>query len=336
MACSGIIVTGFSTSTLHPRSKAIFVCSKWRPDGVNINTKCKSCSGNGRVRNNRKLAVTIPAGIEDNSKIFLVKKISFDKKKRKLIISKYKQDKSYEVPAKDIVLDEIKLEGKKVDKLEIQFSHVDFWSFLIKEYNILSIEDFITSAIEYYNIKNYDHLNIFLESFNSDFTYYKVVDKDKVYLNPKDIVSKILNNLDIKKQKDDLSKDFIRALNENHNLDNVDWAKYNEQIAQIINYLAGEKKYSRTFIESVKDALGANNYLEILSLLKSDGTYLRTLSPSTLTHFINFQKEVSIDDIVLISSPSLSIFNISMMLFSFKIFSRHLFISTTSHFSFPM
>jgi len=58
--------------------------------------------------------------IEDNSKIFLVKKISFDKKKRKLIISKYKQDKSYEVPAKDIVLDEIKLEGKKVDKLEIQ------------------------------------------------------------------------------------------------------------------------------------------------------------------------------------------------------------------------
>ena len=140
--------------------------------------------------------------IEDNSKIFLVKKISFDKKKRKLIISKYKQDKSYEVPAKDIVLDEIKLEGKKVDKLEIQFSHVDFWSFLIKEYNILSIEDFITSAIEYYNIKNYDHLNIFLESFNSDFTYYKVVDKDKVYLNPKDIVSKILNNLDIKKQKE--------------------------------------------------------------------------------------------------------------------------------------
>ena len=217
--------------------------------------------------------------IEDNSKIFLVKKISFDKKKRKLIISKYKQDKSYEVPAKDIVLDEIKLEGKKVDKLEIQFSHVDFWSFLIKEYNILSIEDFITSAIEYYNIKNYDHLNIFLESFNSDFTYYKVVDKDKVYLNPKDIVSKILNNLDIKKQKDDLSKDFIRALNENHNLDNVDWAKYNEQRAQIINYLAGEKKYSRTFIESVKDALGANNYLEILSLLKSFGVFNKNFEP---------------------------------------------------------
>ena len=61
--------------------------------------------------------------IEDNSKIFLVKKISFDKKKRKLIIFKYKQDKSYEVPAKDIVLDEIKLEDKKVDKLEIPVSY---------------------------------------------------------------------------------------------------------------------------------------------------------------------------------------------------------------------
>ena len=217
--------------------------------------------------------------IEDNSKIFLVKKISFDKKKRKLIISKYKQDKSYEVPAKDIVLDEIKLEDKKVDKLEIQFSHVDFWSFLIKKYNILSIEDFIISAIDYYDINNYDHLNIFLESFNSDFTYYKVVDKDKVYLNPKDIVSKILNNLDIKKQKEDLSKDFIRALNDNHNSDNVDWAKYNEQITQIINYLAGEKKYSRTFIESVKYALGANNYHEILSLLKSFGVFNKNFEP---------------------------------------------------------
>ena len=70
--------------------------------------------------------------------VFLVKKISFDKKKRKLIISKYKQDKSYEVPAKDIVLDEIKLEGKKVDKLEIQFSHVDFWSFLIKKIHLIT------------------------------------------------------------------------------------------------------------------------------------------------------------------------------------------------------
>jgi len=217
--------------------------------------------------------------IEDNSRIFLVKKISFDKKKRKLIIFKYKQDNSYEVPAKDIVLDEIKLEDKKVDKLEIQFSHEDFWSFLIKKYNILSIEDFIISAIDYYDIKNYDHLNIFLESFNSDFTYYKVVDKDKVYLNPKDIVSKILNNLDIKKQKTNLSKDFIRALNDNHNSDNVDWAKYNEQITQIINYLAGEKKYSRTFIESVKYALGANNYFEILSLLKSFGVFNKNFEP---------------------------------------------------------
>ena len=36
---------------------------------MHISTKCTNCSGNGRKRNKRKLAITIPAGIEDNSKL---------------------------------------------------------------------------------------------------------------------------------------------------------------------------------------------------------------------------------------------------------------------------
>ena len=71
-------------------------------------------------------------------------------------------------------------------------------------------------------------------------------------------------------------------------------AKYHEQRAQIINYLAGEKKYSRTFIESVKDALGANNYLEILSLLKSFGVFNKNFEP--LYSLLNLENDFPYSD----------------------------------------
>ena len=55
--------------TFFGQFQQVSTCSSCEGNGVTIKTKCKLCSGNGRSRNNRKLAVTIPAGIEDNSKI---------------------------------------------------------------------------------------------------------------------------------------------------------------------------------------------------------------------------------------------------------------------------
>ena len=119
---------------------------------------------------------------------------------------------------------------------------------------------------KHYKIISYSQLNTFLISFNLDFIYYKLVDKNKVYFNSKDIVEKILHNLDMKREKEELYEDFIDSL---ANKKPIDFIKYDEQISQIINYLGGKPKYSRTFIESVKGVLGARSYEQLLSALKS-------------------------------------------------------------------
>ena len=55
--------------TFFGQFQQVSTCSSCDGEGVNISNKCKSCKGTGRKRNNRKLAITIPAGIEDDSKI---------------------------------------------------------------------------------------------------------------------------------------------------------------------------------------------------------------------------------------------------------------------------
>ena len=55
--------------TFFGQFQQVSTCSSCRGEGVIISQKCTSCNGNGRKRNNRKLSVTVPAGIEDGSKI---------------------------------------------------------------------------------------------------------------------------------------------------------------------------------------------------------------------------------------------------------------------------
>ena len=68
-SCNGSGKVTRLQKTFFGQFQQVSTCSSCEGNGVNIQTKCKNCSGNGRLRNNRKLAVTIPAGIEDNSKI---------------------------------------------------------------------------------------------------------------------------------------------------------------------------------------------------------------------------------------------------------------------------
>ena len=169
--------------------------------------------------------------IEDNLKIYLVKNLSFDKKRRKYLVVKYEHDKTFEVSAKNIVIDSIELESNKIEEAETLYNHKEFWSSLVLRENIVPIEDFILGAIKHYKIISYSQLNTFLISFNLDFIYYKLVDKNKVYFNSKDIVEKILHNLDMKREKEELYEDFIDSL---ANKKPIDFIKYDEQINQII------------------------------------------------------------------------------------------------------
>ena len=68
-SCNGSGKVTRLQKTFFGQFQQVSTCSSCDGEGLNISVKCKSCNGNGRKRNNRKLALTIPAGIEDNSKI---------------------------------------------------------------------------------------------------------------------------------------------------------------------------------------------------------------------------------------------------------------------------
>ena len=68
-SCNGSGKVTRLQKTFFGQFQQVSTCSSCDGEGLNISVKCKSCNGNGRKRNNRKLAITIPAGIEDNSKI---------------------------------------------------------------------------------------------------------------------------------------------------------------------------------------------------------------------------------------------------------------------------
>ena len=68
-SCNGSGKVNRLQKTFFGQFQQVSTCSDCEGNGVNVSTKCSGCSGNGRNRNNRKLAITIPAGIEDNSKI---------------------------------------------------------------------------------------------------------------------------------------------------------------------------------------------------------------------------------------------------------------------------
>jgi len=68
-SCNGSGKVTRLQKTFFGQFQQVSTCSSCDGNGVNIETKCTKCSGNGRKRNNRKLAITIPAGIEDNSKL---------------------------------------------------------------------------------------------------------------------------------------------------------------------------------------------------------------------------------------------------------------------------
>ena len=49
----------------------VATCGKCRGDGKVVTDPCQQCRGSGRQRRNRKLAVTVPAGVEDGSQMRL-------------------------------------------------------------------------------------------------------------------------------------------------------------------------------------------------------------------------------------------------------------------------
>jgi exoribonuclease R len=208
--------------------------------------------------------------IEQNSKVYIINQFSYDKKKRKHLVEKYNTNSTFEASSKEIVYSNLILKSESLLSHIEGYNLEDLWSNLIDDVNVLSIKSFIDSAIRHYNIESIEELNVFLLSFNEDFIYYRILDKDKVYLNSKTIVEKIIKSLALKEEEKALSEFFLRDISIDAR---IDWSKYNKQISELIAYFAGSEKYSKSFLESIRVTLNLKEDEEILSHFKSIGVF---------------------------------------------------------------
>ena len=214
--------------------------------------------------------------IEKNSKIYLVSQSSYDKKRRKYLVSKYSENSIFEISNKDIIFSEvIRFDGASQDS-KSKYELKELWLDLIENDNVINFEVFIKKAINFFNITSLFGLNSITSSFNDDFTYFKILDRNKVYLNSESIVTRIELSLLNKKEKKFLYDRFLKDLSL---MKLCDWSAYEKQREEIIVYLSGGTKYSKSFLESVKKAIGIDKFSEIVPHLKSVGFFSENFEP---------------------------------------------------------
>lgn len=214
--------------------------------------------------------------IEQNSKVYIINELSYDKKKRKHLVEKYNTNLIFEASSKEIVYSNLVLKPQsRLSQIEC-YDLEDLWSNLIDDVNVLSIKSFIDTVVLHYNIESIEELNVFLLSFNQDFIYYRILDKDKVYLNSKTIVEKIIKSLALKEEEKALYEFFLRDISIDAK---TDWSKYDKQISELIAYFAGSDKYSKSFLESIRVTLNLKEDEEILLHLKSIGVFDMNFEP---------------------------------------------------------
>ncbi|MEE2702369.1 MAG: RNB domain-containing ribonuclease [Thermodesulfobacteriota bacterium] len=218
-----------------------------------------------------------------NSKLHIFSEAYFDKKKRNFYIQKATSEPQIALSLSNVLIDDLSFlePGKEVIVLE---SLQEFWNTLIEKNNIYKASDFILQAIKFYNINSIASLEVFIGFFNKEFIFFKIIDEDKVYLNPQSIVQKIQDNISEKKKINDLSREF---------LDNLVSGKKNtkkkfaNQISQIRSYLSGTSDYQKSFISSIKETMSLVSDDEILDWGKKHNFFDQTFEPFYIKNKIN-------------------------------------------------
>ncbi len=211
-----------------------------------------------------------------NHKAYLVFLDNFDKKSRKYTVYEFGKDKVINAAAREVISIDFNFHILKdhADTIEYDFSKL--WSKLIQNHNIISFNEFIINAIEFYSIKSLNNLNNFLRLFNEDFIFYKIFDNDKVYLNSKEVVDKIIKNINQKNSREELNESFLIDISKG---EDINWSQYSTQIDELVNYLTGGKNYSRKFIDSILNTIKENNFDNILNYFKKIGVFSKNFHP---------------------------------------------------------
>ena len=208
-----------------------------------------------------------------NSKLILGSIASVDKKRRTYeVISLDSKKNSFGF--KDLIYD---LEDNKLSSYNetTEISLHLLWNKLVGEFQTINLKEFIKISIDFFKLNNVERLEFFLDSFNADIIYFKIIDSEHLYINSNEVVKKISKNLEDKKNNASLNSKFIDLLSQKSQI-NID--AYDNQIEQLKNYLLGKKKYNKRFILEIKKELNFDNDYKLFNYLIDNKIFLEKTS----------------------------------------------------------
>tara|TARA_Y100000591_G_scaffold77689_2_gene64840 strand:+ start:16605 stop:18488 length:1884 start_codon:yes stop_codon:yes gene_type:complete len=179
-----------------------------------------------------------------SSKFYLGKLIEHNQKNRSVLLKDFK-DKDIVCKASSIVFS-FNLNENKNNSIE----DLDFlWKTLVDNHQLMNIDIFLEKSIQLLNIASLKSVEEFLNLLNSDFTYFKTVNLDKIYINNPEIVNKIKKK--VMKEKDSIKENEL-FLVELKNWDKSYKEKFIAQIDNIVKYIKGKKKLNFKLIQDIK------------------------------------------------------------------------------------
>ena len=179
-----------------------------------------------------------------SSKFYLGKLIEHNQKNRSVLLKDFK-DKDIVCKASSIVFS-FNLNENKNNSIE----DLDFlWKTLVDNHQLMNIDIFLEKSIQLLNIASLKSVEEFLNLLNSDFTYFKTVNLDKIYINNPEIVNKIKKK--VMKEKDSIKENEL-FLVELKNWDRSYKEKFIAQIDNIVKYIKGKKKLNFKLIQDIK------------------------------------------------------------------------------------
>ena len=179
-----------------------------------------------------------------SSKFYLGKLIEHNQKNRSVLLKDFK-DKDIVCKASSIVFSFNLNENKNNSIKDLDF----LWKTLVDNHQLMNIDIFLEKSIQLLNIASLKSVEEFLNLLNSDFTYFKTVNLDKIYINNPEIVNKIKKK--VMKEKDSIKENEL-FLVELENWDRSYKEKFIAQIDNIVKYIKGKKKLNFKLIQDIK------------------------------------------------------------------------------------
>ena len=187
-----------------------------------------------------------------NSKFFFGRILKRDSKTRNVELELNNQKKTI-CKIKDLIL-EVSLVNSPVTNNNIELNNL--WSDLSNKTQIISTNEFINFALNKYEISNYFDLDNLIEKLNIDYTFFKILNSESIYINSKEVVEKINLKKISKINNQNLNKEFIYKLKNKSKIDHI---KYSSQYDNIKKFFGGKKQYDKKFINRINEELNLNN-----------------------------------------------------------------------------